>query len=145
MGPGTALKRATAYFESRGYRRVADDPDGARRFERGRPMAALYVLFDVRKLRTSARLSARQVQGGTQLTLRYDVETLGWVVTETNRRYWDIEVEDLCDNVRQEAPAEDRWERYDDLARLDNRRFVLVSLGIATSCFLLVLGLGRLL
>ena len=133
-----ASERAADYLGGRGYRRGGrtDEPGW---FQRGWPLAGLLAM-SMARLRTRAHLTTEAVAGGVQMTVRYDVDTFGQLITETNRRYWDIEVDELCDRVEGRTEL-DRWAAYAEQARQDDWRFLLVSLAIAAACGAVAVGL----
>lgn len=136
--PEVALERAGGYLRGRGYREA-----GAGRFVRGRRLAGLYTMSRMDRLRTALAVEVRGSDGGCEVGLRYSVGTLGQLITDTNRRFWDVEVRDLCDHLL-DRPDSGRWAEHVREARRDAIRFVLASFLAAVVCCGLAIALYRL-
>ncbi len=130
--PQAALERASLYLTTRGYRPSGGAPEEPR-FVRGRPLAGLYTMSRMDRLRTRVAVTARASRSGSELGLRYDVDTFGQLITATNRAFWDVEVDELLDRVC-ERDVPDRWAAWGVRARRDALRFALTSLAIAIAC-----------
>lgn len=132
VSPERALERAVDYLLGRGYLALGGASTELR-FGRGRALAGLYTMTRMDRLPTRLSLCVRAQGDGSEVDLRYDVGTFGQLVTETNRRFWDVEVDDLLDHIRGHAEPR-RWTAYERAARRDAVVFVLISLVTAVAC-----------
>lgn len=126
MGAAEAGRRAGEALLRLGY-----SPAGDGMYRRGTAWAGLLAL-SMGRLRTVVRIDADE-GSGCRLTIRYDIDTFGQFVTRTNRRFWDVEVDDLLDLVRSGQADPARRAAYDADARRDRGRFLLVGAAVAAA------------
>jgi len=132
VAPQVAIERAGVFLLDRGYRPAGGGPEEPR-FERGRALAGLYTMSRMDRLHARLTVTARATADGCELGLRYRVDTLGQLITATNRAFWDVEVAELVDRVcDREGP--DRWGAFSARARRDALLFALLSLAVAVVC-----------
>ena len=133
-----ALARVDSFLAERGYQPLAGVPQA---YVRGSRRAGL-ITFDMAKLFTRLEISTRRSETGAELSLRFMVDTFGQWISETNRRFWDLETDDLFDAADGRPWSAERLETYRRAARRDTLRFVTTSLLLSVVCFLLVWAIG---
>ena len=119
------LRRAEAHLERLGYAREAA------RWRRGTAWGGLGAL-SMDRLGTEVIAEVAPEGDGTRLNLRYRVRTFGQFITKTNRRFWDLEAEEVTQSARGGAPDVARRALYEREAKKDLRRFLAVSAMVAT-------------
>lgn len=134
-----ALARVESFLGERGYQPVTGVPCA---YVRGRRLAGL-TTFDMARLFTRVEVSARPASDGAELSLRFMVDTFGQWISETNRRFWELETEDLFDAAHGRSCSAGRLESYRSEARRDTLRFVVTSMLLSVICFMLVWAIGR--
>ena len=139
VDPEDALARALGYLQERGYG-LTEVSHGGGKLCRGFGLAGL-LAGRVDRLRSRLDIDALGVPGGTQLTVRYEIDTFGQLITKTNRSFWDVEVDELCERAAGAPSDPTHWQAYHAAARRDNVRFLLISLVIAVVSAALAVGL----
>lgn len=88
----TAHERVIAHMTRMGYRLV--ESGSTLTFQRGAPWSSL-VSFTPKGWGVKARIDVSPAEDGAQVSALFDITTIGQMVTQSERAYWDGEIASL--------------------------------------------------
>ncbi len=108
-----------AWFGRQGYR----NDGGPLRFRRGSLLGSLFGLSP-KKWGVKAQVVLSMAKSGVRAEARWNVDTSGQIVTETEEQFWHMETEDFVDAVHGRLDEAADSDRYEDEARAFSKKVI---------------------